>query len=78
MCCYAIVNVYLFIKLVDVVRHHCSAGVILLWLAVKCCSSIFNFFNVTYPSLYSGPTHIHSNFTISFHHSCVGDSKLKG
>lgn len=48
MCCYAIVTVYLFVKLVDVVKHHCSAGVTLLWLAVKCCSSFFSFFNVTY------------------------------
>jgi len=39
MCCYAIVTGYLFIKLVDVVRHHCSAGVTLLWLIVKSCYS---------------------------------------
>ena len=75
---YVIITVYLFIKLVDVVRHHCSAGVTLLWLALKCFSFFFSFFSVTYPSLYSRPTHIHSSFTIPFEHSCAGDSKLKG
>ena len=38
---------------------------------------LFSLFNVTYPSLYSRPTHIHSSFKIPFKHSCVADSKLK-